>query len=171
MCRLPQSGLLIVDWKAVTSESDDYATQLYLYALTALRCGRWSDIAPQNIVLCEANLLQNVVREYPVTLEQLTTVEDFAYSSILEMQLLTEGISKDDFQIGDYEVAEKATTCALCAFRSPCREANASENLVSLTTLTRTPKSSGQNRKRGGTVNTEKMRVSTPALWDEEAGR
>lgn len=120
--RLPENRLCIVDWKAVSSETDDYANQLYLYALAALRSERWSSIEPENILLCEANLLLGRVREYAVTRERLAAAEDFAYASIREMTTLLAGVSKNDFQIEDYETAEKATTCALCAFRSLCRK-------------------------------------------------
>lgn len=120
--RLPDHRLLVVDWKTVSSETDDYANQLYLYALAALRSERYSGIEPENVLLCEANLLQGWTRDYPVTIARLVAAEDFAYASIREMTALLAGISKDDFQIEDYEVAEKATTCAVCSFRSLCRK-------------------------------------------------
>ena len=121
VCRLPNKGFLIVDWKTVASETDDYANQLYLYALAAIRSDRWADIEPENILLREANLFQGIVRAYPVTPARLALTEDFAYASIRESETLLAGISKADFLMEDYEVAEKTTTCALCAFQSMCR--------------------------------------------------
>ena len=132
ICRLPAGGLLIVDWKTVASETDDYSMQLYLYALAALRSERWADFDPKKIILCEANLFQGLTRQYAATSQKLADAEDFAYTSIREMTTLLTGISKADFQIEDYEIAEKATTCALCAFRARCKETREQEILPPL---------------------------------------
>lgn len=86
--RTATGQLMIIDWKVAQSETSDYSRQLGVYAVAAVRCGRWIGVSPDTIALLEVNLLKNVVRQHAVNSEQFEDTEDFIYRSNVEQKAL-----------------------------------------------------------------------------------
>lgn len=112
--------LVVIDWKVAESETSDYSRQLLVYALAAVRSGRWPGVAPETIELYEVNLLRNCVQRHPVTADLLHETEDFVYRSLIEQHALVGDRKFQDLDVSEFEVAERPTTCAHCNFRKAC---------------------------------------------------
>jgi hypothetical protein len=113
--------LVVVDWKVGESETSDYSTQVLGYALAVSRCGWWPGVIAEEIELYEVNLLKGYVRRHPVTAERLSQVEDFIYTSSMEMRELIGGLKYGDLEPSEFDVANVPTTCAYCSFRPLCK--------------------------------------------------
>lgn len=110
----------VVDWKVAESETSDYTRQLHVYALVLSRCGRWDGVAPHDIDLYEVNLLTDRVTRHPVDAGALEDAEDFVYRSVVDMRALLGDGGFAQLDMGEFEVAERPTTCAYCPLGALC---------------------------------------------------
>lgn len=119
---------VIIDWKVHAFGMNDAWLQLAIYAIALSRCKPHRDfpvgfgIQPQELVLYEAQLLTNVVREHSLEEEQIVEAEEYMCSSAYEIACLTEGRKYVDLKIEDFRSAVYAQTCQRCAFRAICWE-------------------------------------------------
>lgn len=113
---------IVVDWKIAGSDSSDYARQLHIYALALARSGRWPGLQPEDVLLYEANLLKNVVRQHAVDRAIIDATEDFIYRSSTKLNGLVGDGTYQSLDLDELDVAERPGTCAYCNFASLCRQ-------------------------------------------------
>ena len=112
------SKLCIVDWKVGESLTSDYSRQLQIYALAALQ--KWPGFEARDLLLVEANLLQERIKPYRISEEELLEVEDFIYRSLSDIKALIEGRSYEELDINDFAYANSPGSCHFCNFERPC---------------------------------------------------
>ena len=121
---------LIIDWKVHTFGQNDAWLQLAIYAIALSRSKRHADFPknfccdPKEVVLLEAQLLTESVREHRVGEEEITEAEEYMISSACEISSLTEGKKYADLSAEDFRVAHHAESCQRCAFRTICWESS-----------------------------------------------
>jgi hypothetical protein len=119
---------LIIDWKVHTFGQNDAWLQLAIYAIALSRSKRHADFPenfccdPKEVVLLEAQLLTESVREHHVNEDEITEAEEYMISSACEISSLTEGKKYADLSAEDFRVAHYAESCERCAFRTICWE-------------------------------------------------
>jgi hypothetical protein len=123
----PKQPPLIIDWKVHAFGQNDASLQLAIYAI-ALNRSKHSDFPPDfsaaasDIVLLEAQLLTDSIREHRLTDDQLEEAEEYMITSAYEIACLTEGKKYPDLRLEDFQTARSADICERCAFRSICWE-------------------------------------------------
>ena len=113
--------ICVIDWKIGHSQTSDYSRQLYLYALAVIRNKRWSGYKLQDLLLIEANLLQNKFIKHAINISQELEIEDFLYRSISEIQAVTSDHKYNLDNLEDYEYANSPLSCEYCNFEQLCR--------------------------------------------------
>lgn len=119
----------IVDWKVEAPTYKEHWLQLGSYGVALSRVKPHSDFPeqwhetlkdPVNIDLTEFQLLRNKEQEYHMTPEDVVDIEDYIYTSIERMQLLTNGRKLNELNIDDFPTAKSPETCMRCNFRKIC---------------------------------------------------
>jgi len=119
---------LIIDWKVHAFGQNDSLLQLSIYAIALSRSKRHADFPesfrcdPKDVVLLEAQLLTETVREHHIGGDEITEAEEYMISSACEITSLTEGKKYADLSAEDFQVAHHAESCQRCAFRTICWE-------------------------------------------------
>jgi hypothetical protein len=119
-------GLDVVDWKVATAASS-YHSQVATYALAVLETPWLADHAQGGITGYVVNLLEAepaVALEDPYAVDKriLTETTDIIYESIERIRALTDDKRYNQLEIGRFEYANSAGTCALCNWRELCME-------------------------------------------------
>jgi hypothetical protein len=119
-------GLDVVDWKVATTASS-YHSQVAIYALAAQKTGWLADYAHTRLTGYVANLLEPepaVALKDPYVVDEhiLATTIDTIYESIERIRALTGDRKYDQHDIGRFEYARSAGTCALCNWHELCVE-------------------------------------------------
>jgi hypothetical protein len=123
----PERPPLIIDWKVHAFGQNDASLQLAIYAI-ALSRSKHNDFpsgfsAPADgIVLLEAQLLTDAVREHRLAEDQIEEAEEYMIASAYEIACLTEGKKYSELNVDDFQAARSAETCERCAFRGICWE-------------------------------------------------
>jgi hypothetical protein len=121
----PMEPPVIIDWKVHAFGQNDAWLQLAIYAV-ALSRSKHVDFPAQfsceakDIVLLEAQLLTESVREHRLGEDQIEEAEEYIITSAYEIACLTEGRKYADLKAEDFQVAVHAETCQRCAFRAIC---------------------------------------------------
>ena len=116
-----EKKICIIDWKTGRDRTYDRSKQLYLYALAVIKSNRWSNYELRDILLVEANLLQNKFIKYTLDRFQESEIEDFLADSISKIEAVT-GDSKYDLdRLDDYAYASNPSSCQHCNFASMCQ--------------------------------------------------
>jgi hypothetical protein len=124
----PARPPLIIDWKVHSFGQNDAWLQLALYAIALSRAKRHADFPkdfscnPKDLVLLEAQLLTDCVREHHIGDDEITEAEEYMINSACEITCLTEGKKYGDLSVEDFQVAHQAESCQRCAFRTICWE-------------------------------------------------
>jgi hypothetical protein len=124
----PARPPLIIDWKVHIFGQNDAWLQLAIYAIALSRSKRHADFPkdfccnPTEVVLLEAQLLTESVREHRIGEDEITEAEEYVISSAYEIACLTEGKKYEDLSAEDFQVAHNAESCQRCAFRKICWE-------------------------------------------------
>jgi hypothetical protein len=119
---------VIIDWKVHAFGQNDAWLQLAIYAIALARSKRHADFPkdfgcnPKDVVLLEAQLLTESVREHHIGEDEVTEAEEYMISSACEIACLTEGKKYADLSAEDFQVAHHAESCQRCAFRAICWE-------------------------------------------------
>jgi hypothetical protein len=118
---------IIVDWKVHTFGQNDAWLQLAIYSI-ALSRSKHKDFpaefacSPENILLLEAQLLIDSVREHRVDAHQIDDAEEYISSSAYEIACLIDGKKYDELSADEFTPAVHAETCQRCPFRGICWE-------------------------------------------------
>jgi hypothetical protein len=119
---------LIIDWKVHTFGQNDAWLQLAIYAIALSRTKPHADFPknfycdPKDVVLLEAQLLTESVREHHIGEDEIAEAEEYMISSACEIICLTEGKKYAELSAEDFQVAHYAESCQRCAFRTICWE-------------------------------------------------
>jgi hypothetical protein len=137
-------GLDVVDWK-VSRRASSYHFQMAVYALAARETEWLTDLAEEGLCgyvinLFDPGLAVALLDPYTVDEDALAATVNRIYESIDRIQALTEGKGYTDLDIGRFEYARSAGTCALCNWRVLCTELGDGQPVESLSDLK--PKSS-----------------------------
>ena len=120
----------IFDWKVHAEGTRSYDQQLLIYALALARSSPHRDFPTrmshvvEEIRVTECQLLVNNLRNYSVTAERVTEVEEFIAESILEMGLSGATSKLVETNINDFETARFPSTCQSCVFKKICWSEN-----------------------------------------------
>ncbi len=119
-------GLDIVDWKVATASSS-YHSQVAVYALAAQETGWLAEYAQAALTGYIINLLEPepaIALKDPYTVDEriLATTVNTIYESIERIRALTDDKKYSQLDIGRFEHASSAGTCALCNWRELCVE-------------------------------------------------
>lgn len=118
----------IIDWKVHTFGQKDAWLQLAIYAIALCRSKRHADFPkdfccdPKDVVLLEAQLLTESVREHHIGEDEITEAEEYMISSACEITSLTEGKKYSELSPEDFQAARYPESCQRCAFRTICWE-------------------------------------------------
>jgi hypothetical protein len=118
---------VIVDWKVHAFGEDDAWLQLAVYAIALSRL-KHKDFPvefscnAENVLLLEAQLLTESVREHRLDSLQIEDAEEYIISSAYEMSCLTDGKKHGELSVDDFTPAIHAETCQSCPFRALCWE-------------------------------------------------
>ncbi|NWG54819.1 MAG: PD-(D/E)XK nuclease family protein [Hydrogenophilaceae bacterium] len=118
---------VIVDWKVHAFGDNDAWLQLAIYAIALARSSHNDfppdfSAKPDEILLLEAQLLTNLVREHRLDAAQIEETEEYMMSSAYEIACLTEGKKYEELNAADFMPAIHPESCQSCAFRAPCWE-------------------------------------------------
>ena len=119
---------LIIDWKVHTFGQNDAWLQLAIYAIALSRSKLHADFPKdfccnaEDVVLLEAQLLTESVREHQIGEDEITEAEEYIINSACEIICLTEGKKYTELSAEDFHVAHHAESCQRCAFRTICWE-------------------------------------------------
>lgn len=118
---------LIIDWKVHAFGQNDAWLQLAIYAI-ALSRSKHSDFPThfshdsKDILLLEAQLLTESVREHHLGADQIEEAEEYIITSAYEIACLTEGKKYAELNAEDFQAAVHPESCQRCAFRAICWE-------------------------------------------------
>ena len=118
---------LIVDWKVHAFGQNDAWLQLAIYAISLSRSNHRDfpsgfACSAEEIVLLEAQLLTDSVREHRLEVEQIEEAEEYILDSAYEISCLLDGKKYPELNALDFRPATHAETCQRCAFRALCWE-------------------------------------------------
>ena len=116
-----ENKICVIDWKTGKSKIGDYSTQLYLYALAVVNSIRWSDYNLQDLLLVEANLLQNKFEQHSLDRSQELKIENFLSDSISDIQAVTGNHKYNLNALKNYSYANSPVACQYCNFRHLCQ--------------------------------------------------
>lgn len=116
---------LIIDWKVHSFAYSDYRLQLALYALALTRVEPHRDfpelkVSPTEVGLIEYQLLKNTQRQYELTSDDITDLEDHIYHSFRQIRHTTEGRKAKDLEAEMFQTARSPKICAKCQFKKIC---------------------------------------------------
>jgi hypothetical protein len=120
---------LIIDWKVRSLGSTDAWLQLGLYGIALSRVRPHRDFAnkfrstslnPEDIGLIEYQLLINQRREYSISEEDITDIEDYIFGSITAINRIVNGRKYHDLQSRHFPKASYPNVCERCGFRKLC---------------------------------------------------
>ena len=122
-----QEPPIIVDWKVNTFGTQNYRTQLAIYALALARRTTIPSDFPDNFFqynetdfrLIEVQLLTNQLREYHLTQTDVEHIDSHIASTSMEMKLTKNG---KDLMPTDFPTTIYPDNCLRCAFRRLCWE-------------------------------------------------
>jgi hypothetical protein len=113
-------GLAIVDWKVSAYEESRHSRQLGLYALLALRSGRWPALTLETLRLYEVNLWQDRIHVHTVDEEQMRDAAAYVEHGVRGLRrVLGEG-TYAHLDLDGLAIAPAAETCAGCSFAGLC---------------------------------------------------
>lgn len=113
-------GLTIVDWKVSAHEGSRHGRQLGLYALLALRSGRWPALTLQTLRLYEVNLWRDRVHAHTVDEEQMRDAAAYVEHGVRALrQVLGDG-TYAHLDLDGLAIAPQPETCAGCPFAGLC---------------------------------------------------
>jgi hypothetical protein len=112
------SKLCIIDWKVGDSQTSDYSRQLQLYAMAALK--KWPGFKVEDLLLVEANLLQQEIKKHPIDADGLLEIEDFIFRSLSDIKALTANRPYPEQDLSDYDFANSPGSCHFCKFERLC---------------------------------------------------
>ncbi len=120
----------IVDWKVEAPRDKEHWLQLGLYSVALSRVKRHKDFPeseaamlsdPTKIDIVEHQLLRDHEVYYTITAEDVVDIEDYVYTTALQMSQVTNGYSEDpEILIDILPTARSPTTCQLCKYRRDC---------------------------------------------------
>jgi hypothetical protein len=116
--RYKGSKLCIIDWKIAESQTSDYSRQLQLYAMAALN--KWPAFKVEDLVLVEANLLQEEIRKHAIDRDGLLEIEDLIFQSLSDIRALTGNRPYSGQDLADYDFANSPGSCHFCNFERLC---------------------------------------------------
>lgn len=116
-----RNKICVIDWKTGKSKTSDYSTQLYLYALAVIKSQRWSNYNLQDLLLVEANLMQNKFEKRPIDKSQELEIKNFLSHSISDIQATTGNHQYNPNELKNYSYANNLRSCQYCNFRHLCK--------------------------------------------------
>ena len=121
---------LIVDWKVLSGYHREHWLQLGIYAVALSRVKPHRDFPekwvremsnPLNIRLLEFQLLRKRELPYVLTKEDIVDIEDYIYTSSVQMEhLLNGGARRPEQYIETVPTTRYPGTCAKCSFKKIC---------------------------------------------------
>ncbi|MHA1169497.1 MAG: PD-(D/E)XK nuclease family protein, partial [Candidatus Hodarchaeales archaeon] len=124
-----EKGPSIIDWKVHTFGYTSAARQLGLYSLLFSRVKKHKDfpsyskekrIDTSAHTLLEYQLLKNQIKQYKVSPEELTNLEDSIYLSARNIIRFEQGLKFKSLHISDFPTARFPETCGFCNFKKLC---------------------------------------------------
>lgn len=119
----------IVDWKVHENSAWDSRLQLALYALTLSKCKAqkgfpetWDGCNPQKVKIIEAQLLSGIEREYDISEEDISELEDYIWMLGHQMLKAIDGIKSKEYCPDVFPVTSNSYICSKCNFRKLCWE-------------------------------------------------
>lgn len=116
-----EGKICVIDWKTGRSTGSNYSRQLYLYGLAVIRNQKWLDYQLQDLLLVEANLLQNKFIKYTIDESQELEIEDFLDRSISKIKAVTGDRKYNLNDLKDYAYANSLSSCQHCNFKALCQ--------------------------------------------------
>ncbi len=113
-------GLTIVDWKVSAHEESRHSRQLGLYALLALRSGRWPALSLQTLRLYEVNLWRNRVHVHAVDEVQMHDAAAYAQQGVRALRRVLGDGTYVHLNLDGLAIASEPATCSGCTFVSLC---------------------------------------------------
>jgi hypothetical protein len=113
-------GLTIVDWKVSAQEESRHRRQLGLYALLALRSGRWLALTLATLRLYEVNLWQDRIHVHSADEEQLRDAAAYVEHGVRALRRVLGDGTYAHLDLDGLAIAPAAATCAGCHFASLC---------------------------------------------------
>lgn len=121
----------IVDWKVHANSAWDSRLQLALYALALSRCNpqkgfpeNWNGCDPRKVKIIEAQLLTGTEREYKISEEDISELEDYIWMTGHQMLKAIDGIQSKEYCPDIFPVTSNSYICKKCNFRKMCWEDN-----------------------------------------------
>lgn len=114
-------NICVIDWKTGKSKTADYSQQLYLYGLAVIKNYRWTNFDLSDLLLIEANLLQNKFTKHSIDKSQKIEMEELIDRSISDIQATTKDHKYNLNQLDNYDYAENPVSCRYCNFVSLCK--------------------------------------------------
>jgi len=117
---------LIIDWKVHSGRNTDYWLQLGVYSYILSRTKPHKDFPTRfsalvsdskEIELIEFQLLQNKIKRYKLTEQDICDIEDYIYKTGKIMKYAEE-INEDE--IKNYSTSNYASSCKICQFKKLC---------------------------------------------------
>lgn len=120
---------LIVDWKVHKYGITQYWLQLGVYAYVLSRVKPHRDFPinylqqitdPTQYRIVEFQLLLNETREYKLTIDDITDIEDFIFTTGQRMKAITQDKKLGELNIQIFRTANSPYTCQSCQFKKIC---------------------------------------------------
>lgn len=119
----------IIDWKVHENSAWDSRLQLALYALALSKCNaqsgfpdNWNGCNPQEVKIIEAQLLSGTEREYTISEEDISELEDYIWISGNQMLKALNGVKSAEYNPDLFPVTSNSYICNKCNFRKLCWE-------------------------------------------------
>lgn len=125
----------IIDWKVHANSAWDSRLQLALYALALSKCKaqkgfpeKWNGCDPKKVRIIEAQLLSGIEREYKISEEDISELEDYIWMSGHQMLKAIDGIKSKEYCPNEFPVTSNSYICNKCNFRKLCWEVSHAES-------------------------------------------